>query len=348
MRDYEAAIIREITITGRTTKKPLRSIFIGGGTPSYMHEKAIEQILAAVKESFVLKPDCEITMEMNPGTITPYKASVYKRAGINRVSLGLQSTHNHHLQTLGRIHTFEQFVENFEILRNLGFDNINVDLMSGLPGLTLLEWEETLKTIIELNPEHISAYSLIIEPETPFYGLYESGEGLPEESIEREMYWLTHDLLKTAGYEHYEISNFAKRGKCCVHNKSYWQMEDYMGVGLGAASYHNGIRYKNSSDLDVYLDWKGQLSEIRTEVEEVELEQGIEEFMFLGLRLLIGIRKDVFEHLFEMPIEAIYGQVIDQLKSKQLLRENKESLRLTRKGIDLANQVFVEFLEIKA
>ena len=293
----------------------------------------------------------EISLEMNPGTVTKDKLTAYREAGINRLSIGLQSIHDEELRMLGRIHTYEEFLCAYRMARECGFDNINIDLISAIPEQTIGSWEETVRTIAELQPEHISAYSLIIEPGTPFYELYgedavhnketqKNCKMLPGEEEEREMYHITKRILADAGYERYEISNYAKPGYECRHNCGYWMRVPYLGFGVGASSFVRGLRYTNPENVGEYSKCFGD----KFNAEKLSREEEMEEFMFLGLRMMIGISKQEFERNFDITIEEIYGNQIQKLESLQLLDERDDRIFLTEKGIDVSNSVFVEFL----
>ena len=334
------------------------SIFVGGGTPSTLTAFQMQQIFSAVRDTFVVEENAEITVEMNPGTVDREKLSGYKKCGINRLSIGLQSTKNRELQILGRIHTYEEFLETYHMARAEGFENINVDLMSAIPGQSLTDWEENLKTVAELAPEHISAYSLILEEGTTFYKKYvedEAKEGpkLPDEDAERQMYWDTETLMEKNGYHRYEISNYAKEGYACRHNLGYWERIPYLGFGIGAASLVPGdligkcrklegkmSRYTNPDQLREYAhSYRNKFqAELLTETEEME------EFMFLGLRKMNGISKKEFSEYFGKSLEDIYGEPICKLESLKLLEQDDDRVWLTKRGIDVSNSVFVEFL----
>lgn len=319
------------------------TVFIGGGTPTSVPYETIVSMMDTIKSAFSLTGDCEITMECNPGTVTRDSLKAYMAAGINRLSIGLQSADNELLKQLGRIHTYEQFLETYGWAREAGFKNINVDLMSALPNQSLLQYEDTLKKVIELNVEHVSAYSLIVEEGTPFYKLYEADELLlPDEETERQMYYRTEELLKQAGYERYEISNYAKKGYRCRHNVRYWEREHYLGLGLGASSMIDNVRFKNTDWLDEYLPENKYME--KTEVQELSKNECMEEFMFLGLRMTEGISKKEFEKLFDSSLEEIYGNTLDRLKGQELIAEKNERIFLTKYGLDVSNRVFVEFL----
>lgn len=328
------------------------SVFWGGGTPSILEGKEIVKIMGLLQEKFdfSVSSSPEITIECNPGTLTAEKLNIYRECGINRLSLGLQSADNGELKLLGRIHTWEEFLDNYEQARKAGFENINVDLMSSLPGQTAVSWESTLKKVLELRPEHISAYSLIIEEGTPFYETYgaaaearEQGkkcELLPEEEEEREMYYSTRRILEEAGLHRYEISNYALPGRESTHNSGYWKRREYVGFGLGASSQLKCLRYRNTDCLEDYL--KGDFS--KKELLVLTKNNEIEETMFLGLRMMEGINLQKFEDTFGVSAETIYRKELKQLEQQQLICREKGYLRLTERGIDLSNRVLAEFL----
>ena len=353
------------------------SIFFGGGTPTILEGYQLAAILETVKEHFNIATDAEITVECNPGTLTAGKGEKLVQAGFNRLSMGLQSADDRELQLLGRIHNFAQFLESYDLARKVGFRNINVDLMSALPGQTLKSWQDTLQKVTALRPEHISAYSLIIEEGTPFYERFAEDERireegghpklLPEEDVERQMYELTETFLHTKGYERYEISNYAKPGYECRHNCGYWTRKDYLGLGLGASSLVEHQRFQNTSDLKTYLEQeyspqdnglhekaaenfplqeKKQLeqSEHYIYMETLDKKSEMEEFMFLGLRLMAGISRQQFEKNFQVTLNSVYGEVLRKLKGEQLIEEVAGYVRLTEHGIDVSNYVLAEFL----
>lgn len=351
---YVQALLREIAAYGKEYGSSfwkacrVKTVFFGGGTPSILPAVWIGNILSALREVFLFagKDELEITLEANPGTLTEKKLKTYQEAGINRLSMGLQSTREEELKELGRIHTYREFVENYKAARKIGFSNINVDIMSALPGQTIKSYRETLERVLLLSPEHISAYSLIIEEGTPFYGKYAGHpELLPDEDTEREMYDLTKELLEASGYKRYEISNYAKPGYECRHNLSYWDRTEYIGLGIGAASLFEAVRFSNTDSLAKYLNWQGGLSELRETSEPLSERAAMEEFMFLGLRKTEGIQAAVFEQEFGQTLEAVYGSKIKKLETGELLEWDGEGkLRLTGHGIDVSNYVLAEFL----
>lgn len=347
-KQYVDALIREIKTIGKQyTDYCVTTIFMGGGTPSILFSEQITAIFEALKHSFSIKEDAEITMEVNPGTVTEEKFLAWKAAGINRLSIGLQSVKNEELQMLGRIHSYEQFLDTFQKARAYGFKNINVDLISAIPGQTLDSWCETLRTVAELSPEHISAYSLIIEEGTPFYEKYgeendiEETALLPDEETERKIYEETEKILLEYGYERYEISNYAKKGYECRHNCGYWQRKEYLGLGIGAASLIENRRFHVVTELNSYLE----RDSLNYEEEETLSEQEeMEEFMFLGLRMMEGVSKIDFETYFGKNIEEVYGTVLEELEREQLLEISGDRIKLTKYGIDISNYVFEQFL----
>lgn len=347
--NYVGALKKEIMSQKDFAKDyVVTTIFFGGGTPSVLSGSQMQEIFDALKNVFVIDGHAEISMEANPGTVTRANLLAYRQAGINRISFGLQSTNNEELKTLGRIHTYEQFLESFELARDCGFDNMNVDLISAVPNQTIESWEQSVKNILALQPEHISAYSLIIEEGTPFYEKYgEDAEGeklLPSEEEERLMYERTEELLKKAGYHRYEISNYAKAGKECKHNLGYWDRKEYLGLGLGSSSLISNKRFKNCEDLAFYMEHAGETSAIREEETILSEQEQMEEFVFLGLRKMAGISYEKFEETFGMSLDACYGKGIERMKMQQLLEEKEGMLYLTKKGIDISNYVFAEIL----
>lgn len=349
IKEYVNALCMEIESYQEMSKEYLvDSIFFGGGTPSILEETQITQIITSIRNVFEIKQEAEITIECNPGTVTKQKLSTYKSLGINRLSFGLQSTDNEELKKLGRIHTYEEFLNNFHLARELGFNNINVDIMSALPGQTLESYCKTLNEIIQINPEHISAYSLILEEDTPFYKMYgEDGKYkdlIPSEEVDRLMYHETKRLLKAAGYERYEISNYAKEGYACRHNVGYWKRREYLGIGLGASSLINGERYHIDNELTNYLEGCRNPQGLRKDIQRLTKKEEIEEFMFLGLRLVEGIKKSEFNNIFHEKIEDVYQNEISKLSDENLIEVDKEKIYLTELGFDLSNQVFTEFL----
>ncbi|SES83720.1 radical SAM family heme chaperone HemW [[Clostridium] polysaccharolyticum] len=327
----------------------IRSIFLGGGTPSILTSSQITRVMAGLWElaGDRMMADGEVTIESNPGTLTEEKLKTYLDLKISRISMGLQSADNEELKNLGRIHTYEEFLEGYKLARKAGFNNINVDLMSGLPSQTLQKWETTLKKVISLRPEHISAYSLIVEEGTEFYKLYGSGKGkkeLPEEGLDRLMYQKTKELLEQAGYYRYEISNYAKPGYESRHNITYWTGIDYLGIGLGASSLIQKKRYRNEEKMECYLEKLSRNKSVCNLEEALNWQSEMEEFMILGLRMMKGVSKSEFQKRFGVTMESKYESVLRKIKELGLMEEEKDLLWLTEKGIDVSNEVFTLFL----
>lgn len=341
--NYVEALMKEInSYKEMASKYSVKTIFIGGGTPTSLNADSIIQIMEKVKDTFLISCNAEITIEMNPGTIDREKLLAISHSGINRISMGLQSADNKELKLLGRIHTYETFLENYSLARELGFDNINIDLMSSLPEQSLDKWMKTLEKVTDLNPEHISAYSLILEEGTPFYQKYSS---IPfDEELDRQMYWETEKYLKSKGYEHYEISNYAKKAKECRHNNSYWVRENYLGLGLGASSMIENTRFRKEDNLKEYIKNAGNHILTDKEIEKLSVNQQMEEFMFLGLRLMEGVSKAEFERTFQIPMDNIYKEELERSIREELLQEKEDRVYLTNRGIDLSNTVMARFL----
>lgn len=399
---YVEALKNEIRLNKeRMDEYVVDTVFFGGGTPSILEGEQIVSIMDVLRENAAISNDAEITIECNPGTVTEQKLAQYKKAGINRISFGLQSANNDELRAIGRIHTFEEFLESYTMAREAGFANINVDLMSALPGQDVEKYKETVLKVIALKPEHISSYSLIVEEGTLMEKRVEEAQKLgkdilPDEDEERKMYHLTKELLKASGYERYEISNYAKPGKECRHNMGYWNRVEYLGFGIGAASLYKEERETNISDISDYTNklenWTagvcisetnpeskecpnifetlnitensnitkcpnvtecsnitecseaGKLSGIKESKQLLSVEEQMEEFMFLGLRLMRGISTAEFEGKFQVQYNRIYGPIVEKLKKQSLLSVEKDRIWLTEKGIDVSNYVMSEFI----
>ena len=338
--DYFKALLRQIESMKETVgSTPIVSCFFGGGTPTVPDEKLLILVLCKLKETFNFTPDAEITIEANPNSASREKLKAYRKAGVNRLSIGLQSTDNGELKCLSRLHTYEEFLETFKDARAAGFEKINVDIMSALPGQTMESYEKTLSRVCELNPEHISAYSLIIEEGTPFFDRYSDGKGLPNEDTEREMYYLTKRFLHEHGYERYEISNYAKPGYECRHNLGYWKRVPYYGFGIAAASFYGGERYQMHKDLKRFI-----AGDFGAEIEKLSREDEMSEFMFLGLRLTEGVSVQEFEKTFGTGVDAVYGKELKKLENQGLLCTG-DRIFLTDKGMDVANYCMSEFVK---
>lgn len=321
------------------------TIFVGGGTPSVLRPKQMERILQKIYEVFELEKRPEITIEVNPGTVDEEKLQCYKANGVNRLSMGLQSVKDEKLRLLGRIHTYQEFAESYELARKVGFDNISIDLISSVPGQTLQEWKEELEIAAVQNPEHISVYQLIIEEGTPFYEKYaEHPELLPDEETSREIYLWTGRFLKEAGYEQYEISNYAKPGKESRHNLKYWERGDYLGLGLGAASMVRNIRMSNTKDMKTYLERCDKPKTMREDVQFLEEPRQMEEFMFLGLRKTRGVSKKEFRRIFGREMDMVYEKALHKCLENRMLLEHKDRIFLSEEGTLLSNMVLSEFL----
>lgn len=331
----------------------IATVYVGGGTPSCLSAEQMNRIFEKVKACYRLQEEAEVTVEVNPGTVEGEKLLAYRDMGVNRLSIGLQSTHDSLLKTLGRIHTLEDFLHTYHGARKAGFDNISVDLMSALPGQNKEMLRTTLEQVIALQPEHISCYSLIVEEGTPFYRMRDQ-MCFPDEEEDREMYEMTGRMLTEAGYRRYEISNYAKEGKTSVHNSSYWKRVPYLGVGLGASSFIEEHRFSNPSSMPEYRQmvaaglgkdhlqiWK--MADPDT-VTALSKEDCMEEFMFLGLRMMEGVSEAEFMDCFGESVDRVYGAVLSELvRDKLLVRENGR-IFLTGYGIDVSNYVFEKFL----
>ena len=331
---YVQRLCREIEeASGLAQVYEVSTVFFGGGTPSLLDAGHIRRIMGTIKDYYPVRADAEITLEANPGTIDQEKLEIWREAQINRLSMGLQSADNRELKLLGRIHTWEEFLDNYRLARAAGFRNINIDLMSALPGQTCGEWRDTLLKVADLGPEHISAYSLIVEEGTPFYNRYgEHPELLPTEEEDRQMYGDTRTILNRYGYERYEISNYARPGYACRHNLGYWNRTEYKGFGLGAGSLLENARTTNQSDLNKYLD--GQYEGSREELSEQAVR---EEYFFLGLRKMEGVDPG--------PYRGYYEKLLEKLTRQGLIVERNGRICLTDRGIDVSNYVLAQFLD---
>lgn len=323
----------------------ITTIYIGGGTPSSIDEKYIVDIIETIKsnmnsENLKKLRNIEITIEVNPGTVTEEKLKAYKKVGINRLSIGLQETHNELLKSIGRIHTYEEFLKTYNLSRKVGFNNINVDLMIALPNQNIQDIKENLEKITKLNPEHISVYSLILEEGTHFYNKYKENKiKLPDEESERNMYWYVKNTLENSGYMHYEISNFSKKGFESKHNMNCWNQKEYLGFGVAAHSYNNKIRYSNTNSIEEYIKEKGKIIH-----EEQTIEDMQKEYMLLGLRTIKGIDIQKFKNKFAQNPIFIFKEQLSKLVDEELLIIDGNEIKLTSKGLDLANIVWEEFV----
>lgn len=370
MRDYVNLLCKEIALHAPAYKKyQVISVFFGGGTPSLLPPEEMGKIMDAVRASFTLSEDAEITVECNPGTVTQEKLAHYITCGINRLSIGLQSTDDGELARIGRIHDYQTFLGTWRLAREAGVQNINVDLMSALPGQTAESWQRTLERVCALKPEHISAYSLILEEGTPLY-VNREDYTFPDEDEERELYYMTERVLSKVGYHRYEISNYAREGKECRHNKVYWKRGDYLGLGLGASSMVANVRWKNPDRYAEYAacvekaqrtakelpvreisagtgaeDFAGCLRGLGLwEVQTLGRQEQMEEFMFLGLRLTEGVAEAAFLKSFGVSVDAVYGETVARFVEQGLLVREGGRIFLTPRGIDVSNPIFAAFL----
>lgn len=343
--DYIKALCKEIKIfKEKYAEYVIDTIFIGGGTPSVLQASELEIVLKEINTLNVSK-NVEFSMECNPGNLTEEKLRIMRKNGVNRISMGLQAKQNTLLKALGRIHDYDTFKENFILAKNNGFTNINVDLMFGLPNQKISDWKESLEEIISLNPSHISAYSLIIEEGTAFYKLYEADKlVLPSEEEEREMYHLTKTILEKAGFKQYEISNYAKEGFECKHNLAYWNMDNWIGLGSASASYVDGVRSKNISNVKEYINSMIEYGEAIEENLNNTKNDDMEEFMFMGLRKINGISEKEFKDRFKVGIDEIYSDVFKKYEKEELLKRKDGLIYLTAKGIEVSNIIMADLL----
>lgn len=338
---YIEALLAEIRAVQNAERYEIVSVFIGGGTPSVLKAEAIASVMEAIYRKFSFSADAEVTIEANPGTVDLEKLTIYRRTGINRLSLGLQSTDPDELKMLGRIHSYEDFIQSYQQAREAGFDNINIDMMFAIPGQSGEAWRQHLHQVAELKPEHISAYSLIIEEGTPFA---QRELDLPDEDTEYQMYEDTAAVLEEYGYQQYEISNYAKKGHVCRHNIGYWKGTEYLGLGLGASSLYEEKRFSNTAKMQEYLKFSGSAECIRKDVVELSRKDRIEEFMYLGLRMTEGISEMDFEQNFGEKLGDVYGTVLQKYKKTGFLEKIGTNWRFTRKGIHVSNHILAEFL----
>lgn len=318
------------------------TIFIGGGTPSLLSPEAVNQIFEKLNHNFTIKDDCEITLEANPDSVTMEKLAAWLQAGVNRLSIGLQSTDDEELKRIGRVHDYRTFCNAYEMARRAGFGNINVDLMAALPGQTVCSYRRTLERVLSLRPEHISAYSLILEEGTWLHA-HRDELAFPSEDEDRAFYELTGKLLAENNYMRYEISNYAQPGYECRHNQVYWTRGDYVGFGPGAASMVNDVRWSNPRSMPEYREAVRRIGSESAEKQYLSRQEQMEEFMFLGLRLTRGVRKQDFQEKFGLPIEAVYGEILEELRRDGLLIV-EDAVRLTPYGTDISNYVMAKFL----
>lgn len=325
----------------------IKTIYIGGGTPSAIDEMYIINVLDTIKDNFKMRDNVEITIEVNPGTVNKDKLESYRECGINRLSIGLQAVQDDILKCIGRIHTYKDFENTYEYAREVGFDNINVDLMINLPNQTLDDVKESVKTILSLKPEHISVYSLILEPNTKMYELINSKTlTIASDETERQMYWYVKDTLERHKYNQYEISNFTKSGFESKHNMDCWNQKEYIGVGASASSFMENKRYSNISKLEKYIEniEKGTSNKNLVLEEFLDEESKMDEFMMLGLRKIDGVDIKEFERIFQINPIMKYCKKLDKLNREGLIEIDENNIKLSNKGIDLANLVWEEFV----
>lgn len=346
------AMCRELYYRKNMINDNITSIFIGGGTPSSVSSALISRLLDTVYQYYSVEKEAEITLESNPGTLTLEKLSAYKNIGINRLSMGLQSSDDDELKMLGRIHTFGEFLKNYDLARKTGFDNINIDIMQSLPFQTADKYKKTLERVISLRPEHISSYSLIVEEGTPLFNRTDLLKHLPDEDTEREIYYLTNELLSENGYIHYEISNYALESRECKHNLGYWNRDNYIGIGVGASSLVRDFRFANIRDINRYTElteyYSGVFSEQswidKDSIEELSEKDKMSEFMYLGLRKTDGICSDTFNNEFNICIEEIFGDVLNKYINLELMKRTDKGYALTDRGVDISNYVLADFI----
>lgn len=357
IQEYIECLQKELVMVGEQNKQDnqegrdelleVATVYFGGGTPSFLPAEEIQKIMDTIREHFILKQDCEITIEINPGTASREKLLTYQKAGINRLSIGLQAIQEHVLNVIGRIHDYQKFEETYQIARELGFQNINVDLMIGLPKQNVVDVEKSVEKVISLNPEHISVYSLIVEEGTKLaQEIQEECLVLPKEETERKEYWTVKKMLEEAGYVHYEISNFAKPGKESRHNTDCWSQKEYMGFGIAAHSYTDGIRYSNTEDLEKYITniQKDKAEDNFIFHEKQDAEAKMKEYMLLGLRKIQGVEISRFKEKYGINPIYYYRLELDQLVRDDLLEVDDDVIKLTKRGIDLANLVWEKFI----
>ena len=338
---YIKALKNEIIDNKNNAKEyEVTTVYIGGGTPSFIESSYIVEVLKTIKENYNIKKNAETTIEVNPGTVNEEKLKDYFNVGINRLSIGLQTTNNELLKLIGRIHSYEEFLKTYKLARKVGFKNINIDLMIGLPRQTIEDVEDSLKELISLNPEHISVYSLIVEEKTQIEKEISKGIlKLPDEELERKEYWLVKNKFEEAEYKHYEISNFAKTGFESKHNVNCWEQKEYLGFGLAAHSYLHGKRFSNQENINQYINKNKKIIH-----EEQNKEAMEKEYMLLGLRKIDGIKISEFKNKFvDNPI-YVFKNELNKLVEEELIEVDIDQIKLTNKGIDLANIVWEEFV----
>lgn len=347
IRRYVDCLKREINYRSKD-EYLVKTIFFGGGTPSIIDGKYIVEILSEINNAYIVDKNAEITIEINPGTIDKHKLEKYKEAGINRISIGLQSSKKELLKEIGRIHTYEDFKNTVELAKEVGFTNINVDIMIGIPNQTIYDVEDTLDKVLALDLTHISVYSLIYEDGTLMTKMVDEGKLLEvDEEIERYMYWYAKRRLEDNGFIHYEISNFAKPSYRCKHNLDCWNQKEYLGFGVAAASYIDNFRIKNTDSLEKYINNinSDKYYKNLTIEEKQDIDEQMKEFVILRLRMTEGFKASDFTAKFNKDVYKVFESQMDRLLSDGLIiAEEFGYLKLTKKGLDLANIVWGEFI----
>ena len=341
---YLQALQTEMELYAMETA-PLQTIFIGGGTPSILSANALAQLFADIHQNFTLSPDAEITVECNPGTVDAEKLRVMRDNGVNRLSFGLQAMLDETLKQLGRIHTVSEFLQSYHLTRKHGFENINIDLIFALPEQSMAAWHHTLNAAIALEPEHLSAYNLVMEEETPFYEQWQAGKlHLPSEDTEADMFQYTIETLTAHGYTHYEICNFAKHNHFAKHNLVYWNNQPCIGLGVGACGYINGMRYANIRGIAPYIKELSKRSKPIADTERLTGHVEKAETLMLALRKREGISLEIYQNRFGEGIEVAFGDILNKWSDSHLLEQTDTHLRLTDRGLFLANEVFIELM----
>ena len=344
--NYLIAIEKEMKLysTDTANRPDLDTVFIGGGTPSILSSYDLEILFNLLHQYFQLTDDTELTVECNPGTVDKQKLTAMQSFGVNRLSFGVQAMQDVVLERIGRIHTVESVYDSYDLARKIGFDNINLDLIFALPGQTMKQWQESVQEVIKLSPEHISSYNLTLEHGTPFYDQWKQGNlKLVDNELEAKMYQLCIDHLASAGYQHYEISNFAQSGREAKHNLVYWYNEAYFGLGAGACGYINEYRYTNIKGIKEYILAVDRGKPIANQ-ERLKEQQRKAETIMLGLRKLAGIDQDLYQSQFGESIQTEFGSIIERFQNLGLLHWSNNRLQLTTEGLMMADAVFVEFI----
>lgn len=348
LEDYFAALKKEIeSYKDQLNNYNIKTIYVGGGTPSLVDSIFITQIIEYIKQNFNVSANCEISVETNPETITKEKIDEYYSAGVNRISIGLQSTDDQILKFMGRLYTFEEFKEKYSIVKQSPIKNVNLDLIFGIPGLGLEQWQESLLQTIELNPTHISTYSLEVDEDSIFGYLEKRGRfKRMEEGLDRKMYKVAKKILKQNKYSQYEISNFSKKDFECQHNLNIWHGQDYIGFGASSHSRFNNQRYNNISSLEKYIDLINTNQSVKENISILDSKDKLNERILLNLRTTKGIDLKKFENDFSIEFKKQYKKNIDRLFAQKLIKMNNRYLSLTSKGQDLENIVNLEFITI--